>query len=233
MRMPAFAEKLLSPSGSRRSGENVQMALLICVFLGAGFCVVALVFQFLLLPTRKTGLDEQLRDYKALTAFVDPVIGKQNYALRDRYVSAQSMDNDNGLRSAVESQLGPLSDRYTSFPSTVKKPVGGGAKKAATGGTFEHTQVIDFKDAPLQELMDFVARVRQANQSVKVVEFTVNRQLRAGAASSDPSQDDRWTSKVTFVQYVTPSARPAKTAAPKAESDDDAGKPESSDAKSS
>lgn len=216
MRLPAFLEKILSSGAPRRAGEGVQFALMVLVMLGGGLSAFALILKLFLLPGRAAELSDQVKDYQSLQKFLDPSLSKQHYGLRDRVREAAKSQDDSGLRGAVESQLGPLSDKYNSFPSTVITSLSSSAAKKSGGGTFQHAQSITFKDAALQDLMDFVARVKQANPSVQVSEFTVNRVQRAGSASADPAADDRWSSTVTFNQFVTPSARPAKAPEPKA-----------------
>ena len=84
----------------------------------------------------------------------------------------------------------------TQFPTTSVKKI---------GKTEEQSQKAEFKDAKLQHIFEFIARVKQENPSVQVGQLRVSRPNRPSAQGGD---EDKWALSVTFFLYSTASGAP-------------------------
>src|SRR5262245_23125605 len=180
-------------------GETLQIVILTLFMTGGGFALISLVLALFLVPARANEVDKQIKD---ATSLAELLAQKNNpktqmWDLRKKAKEAEKAEGSQSLRSRVEAQFGPLV--YSSFPATVQKKY---------GNTIEMTQKVDFKEAKLQQVFDFVARVKQENPSVQVGQLRVSRPANRPGQSGD---EDKWTTSVTFHLYSTTSsaARPA------------------------
>ena len=112
------------------------------------------------------------------------------------------------LRRMVEGQFASLQEKYSSFPKTASRRMGT-AGQNNTGGTFEQSQQVVFRESSCGDFFDFIARVKQANPSVHIGAFKLTRSTRPSGpvgTAAPPGEEDRWTCDVTFLRYVSPSA---------------------------
>src|SRR5262245_54854932 len=206
----------MAKSSKARDGgrETLQIVILTLFMTGGGFAMISLVLALFLVPARANELDQQIRDATAL----GELLAKNNqksllWDLRKRVPEAEKAEGSATLRSRIESQLGPLQTQGSvtrHHPTTERK----------IGNTKEETSKVDLKDAKLQQVFDFVARVKLENPSVQVGQLRVSRGA-AGTRSAAAADEDKWSVNVTFHLYSTtsPGARgtASKTAEPEPE----------------
>jgi hypothetical protein len=179
-------------------GETIQIVILTLFMTGGGFALISLVLALFLVPARADEVDQQIQDAKAL----GELLAKNNqkslmWDLRKRAKEAEKAEGSANLRSRVENQLGPLQGSVTVFPAKTEKKI---------GNTREESQKIDFKDVKLQQVFDFVARVKQENPSVQVGQLRISRPPNTRAGSG--GDEDKWTVSATFYLYSTTSGGP-------------------------
>jgi hypothetical protein len=197
--------------GKGGGGETLQIVILTLFMMGGCFALISGFLWVYLVPARADEVSSQVTDFKKLYDLLDKNQNAKTglWDLRHRVKEAEKAHSSLTLREMVEAEQGTL--QWSSFPKTISRPI---------GNTLEQNQSIDLKDAPLNEILSFVARVKQANPSVQVGSLRVTRTTRAGPTSalSQPSgggDDDRWSATVNFYLYTTGAggAKPAAGAA--------------------
>jgi len=200
-----------SAQGGKGSGETIQIVILTLFMTGGGFALISLVLSLFLIPARADDLERQMQDEKSLSELLARKNNAKNrmWDLRSRARDAEKAVGSTSLRERVESQLGPLQSNVTNFPKVNEHLIG--------GKTMEHSQGIDLKDARLQDVFDFVARVKQNNPSVHVGSVKVTRSTRGSGsgAAGGGADDDKWQVNLVFYLYTTSSGPggPGKAAA--------------------
>ena len=191
-------------------GETIQIVILTLFMTGAGFALISLVLALFLVPARADELDQQIKDAKALS----DLLAKNNqkslmWDLRKRAREAEKTEGSATLRSRIESQFGPLQGSVTRHHPTTERKI---------GNTKEETSKVDMKDAKLQLVFDFIARVKAENPSVQVGQLLISRGS-AGSRSAAGPDEDKWTVNVTFYLYSTTSSGPRGPSAKAAEAE--------------
>ena len=108
-------------------------------------------------------------------------------AAREEEQAAEEGRRD--LRGIVDGVLKSIGLEPKTFPQTDSRPVKGGSK------TTEHTQSVDFDRIEVQQLLNFVARVKSERNTIRLHSMTMNR--RRGPAEEEAV----WGSKVVFKYF--------------------------------
>src|SRR5262245_26470916 len=205
--------------GGGKGNETLQIIILIPCMMAGCFALIAGVLWFWLVPAKAAELEAQRQDHQKLMDQLDKKNDAKTgmWTIRRRYREAEkTKGSSRDLRAMVEAERGSL--QWSQFPQTTRRKI---------GNTEEQTQTIDLKEAPLQEVFNFVARVKQVIPSVQVGGIKLTRSGRPGggpasaAASAPPGEDDRWTANLQFHLYATgpgsPSTSSSAAPAPKEE----------------
>ena len=170
--------------GSSSSGELIQIVIL-TLFITSGFLGVASLIFGLMIPSRRSDADAQARDLNNLIkTFRDP----QVLNVRDSFEQFRREIGGLGIRDVIRVSLGGLKNNVEHFPITNIKPI---------GNTVAYTQKLKIKDAKLQPVFDFLARVRQKHRGVHAGDINLTRGRGRGAAKAS----DLWNVDLTFYLY--------------------------------
>jgi len=202
--------------GGKGSGEPFQILIMTLFMTGGGFALVSAAFYFFIIPGRMSELRDQIEDHNKVVELLDSRNNPRTlmWDLRKRVRDAEKTQGTMGLRERVEKELFGL--QWSQFPKT---------NAVQRGNTIEHVQTIDIKEAAIQELFDFIARVKQENPSVQVGTIKLTRSTRSSRPSSPLSTpgtpalaaEDRWSAPLTFYLYTTPGAGARSDARPEPE----------------
>ncbi len=193
--------------GASKSGEFLQLVILTLLMTGGGLALMSAFLKFYLVPAREAKLTHQITDSNALVALLDPKRNtkpsREIWDLRARFREASKNRASKSLRQMVQEQLGIL--QFTNFPPTTSP------RNPREGGTVEQMQSIDLKDASLQDIFQFAARVKEENPSVHVGMINLSRRSRSMAPGGTGGIEDSWTASIQFYTYsIRPRSAGAK-----------------------
>lgn len=170
-----------------KSGELLQIIIL-TLFITSGFLAVACLVFLFLIPGQEQKAKSAQEDLKDL---VVSLRSKSTETQRDRYLQfKKEADSQKSLRDILLTQKAPLD--FNSFSSQTPK---------REKGTVTYTQPVGIREAPLQDLVNFVARVRTAQESVKTSRIVLNRKSRgrrSGSLVAEPGTTPLWNADLTF-----------------------------------
>ena len=176
-------------------GEKLQILILTLFMTAGGFALICLVFYFFIISGDQRDFRVQAQDHNELVKLLDPKSKNQSYVLRRAILEAKKNQGSQTLTEQVENNLGALASFRVSMPQPREKKV---------GNSVEYTQTINFKDARLQDLFNFVARVKSANASIQMGALDLTRATRSRSKTTT-AEDDRWSANLTFVLYSSSS----------------------------
>jgi hypothetical protein len=204
-------------SKTKVGGEILQIAILTSFMTGGILALTTAFLYFYLIPSAKAELNDQLDDYSKLVALLDRKNTKDNlWSLRATVREATKNQTSKSLRASIEDELQGL--QYTSLPPASSKKI---------GNTIQEQQTITLKEAPLNDVLKFIARVKQQNPNIHVgyINRARGRERRAiapapapaGAAPPPPPtpEEERWVPKVDFFSFSTATTAPAGAKAAK------------------
>lgn len=170
--------------GSSSSGELIQIVIL-TLFITSGFLGVASLIFGLMIPNRQNGAEAQARDLDNLIKMLkDPQVRK----VRDSFEQFRREIGGKSIRDVIRLSLGGLKNNVEHFPITNIK---------RTGNTVAYTQKLKIKDAKLQPVFDFLARVRQKHRGVHAGDINLTR----GRGRSAANASDLWNVDLTFYLF--------------------------------
>ncbi len=176
----------MAAKSANGSSELLQI-LILTLFITGGFLAVAcLVFMFLI-PGQKQKADAAQNDLKNL---IVSLRSKETIEQRKKYLAfKEDADSQRSLREILLGQKGPLD--FSTFNSQ---------KPRQEKGTITYTQPVAIREAPLQNLVDFIARVRTAENSVSTAKIVLNRKSRRSTSFiAEPGETPLWNADLTFV----------------------------------
>ncbi len=167
--------------GGKKTSEFLQITLLSLFMTGGFFALFSLVLLFII-PGKKDAIRAQANDLTELIKLLDEK--GELRKTRDQANEFKKAGTEVNLRNIVDSNLDPLG--WSNFPEMNPRPL--------KGKTIEFSQNIKLKEADLQSLLNFIGRVKHAQNSIRVGSMNFSRNRRA-------TTKDAWDATMTFFYY--------------------------------
>ena len=176
-------------TSAKKSGDTIQIMIL-TLFMCTGFFLIVTIVLSFMIPGREAEVNAQIDDLESLRTAFNPKGELTRLRAQVNFLKEQAAEEGRrDLRGIVDGVLKSIGLEPKTFPQTDFRPVKGGSK------TTEHTQTVDFDRVEVQQLLNFVARVKSERNTIRLHSMTMIR--KRGPAAEEAV----WGSKVVFKYF--------------------------------
>jgi len=171
---------------SSSSSELLQIVILTLAMTSGGFCLLYLGLKVFMIPRVAQKVETEARDYEKLAALLS---SQELIELRANAKEQAETDQQDSLPVIIDREVAAKNlDVLSRVPGPPR----------ISGNIIEEKHTRKLGAAPMRDVLEFVARVRNSKKSVRVEAFDMQR-ARTGRGGDEV--EDSWTSSIDFVEF--------------------------------